>query len=330
MSRGTAYYTSFSRALHKYATNGFFARDLDADDFAFIEGIRERGYVACGSLGLPVPTQCTYSDDVNHRVGLEEETEFWKRPYPVDQVVVRRSGPVRPGSTRPTGMTPAAIRLHENRKLLAKERADEAQRLLDRQIEQIRRDIEWEKAQPDKKRTQLHRAPDKKPTRLHVDTPAEASAKACAKELRDEKQSRLRAKQMRAEAAAAIKLADVALAARRQNLQAQIMAIMRRAFPNPVTIEMLMASTQCQDMDFMVSCANELITAGALAQKPQEPAIQQEDNDALLLPIPDACELLHCTPQTLYKLRREGKIQILNGNVRVLKSSIDNLRWGVT
>jgi hypothetical protein len=142
----TTYYTSYSRALLSYANNGFFARDLDADDHAFIEGVRERGSIACGSLADPTPTQCTHSDDVIHRTSLLEEEEFWRLPYTVDTSIGRRFGPTRPPTARAPGTTPHAEQLRKNRELAAKALAEEHQRLVDRQIEQLRRDIEWERA----------------------------------------------------------------------------------------------------------------------------------------------------------------------------------------
>jgi hypothetical protein len=304
MSRATAYYTSYSRALHKYATNGFFARDLDADDFAFIEQIRERGYVACGSLALPAPTPCTNSDDVIHRVALLEEMQFWAQPYPVDKIVVRRSGPIaRP--QRASGVTPHAIQLRENRELIARARADEEQRLKDRQIEQLRRDVEWVKAAPKPAFGRVdgrHYVPQWK-----IDDAAEGRemrARSRAKRVRDETaetKRQLRARKIREEAEHTLQSVDATLARtelqraqkaheevvanrkavdaalagshvalqqnqRRQNVKAQIMTIMRAAFPRVVTLDALMTATRCTDQEFLISCADELIREGALGQ----------------------------------------------------------------
>ena len=144
----TAYYRSYNRALTKYVTNGFFARDLDADDFAFIERVRERGCVPCGSLAWPAATPCTHSDDVIHRVALIEEMEFWQQPYQVDLQVARRSGPVAPAPPRPVGMTPDGIKRKQNRDLKMAALAEEKRRAEEKQCEQLRRDIEWERAAP--------------------------------------------------------------------------------------------------------------------------------------------------------------------------------------
>jgi hypothetical protein len=145
-SRATTYYRSYNRALLKYVNNGFFARDLDADDVAFIEQIRERGCVPCGSLAHLAPTHCTHSDDVVHRSALIEEMDFWRSPYAVDKEIVRRSGPVLRKPRPLPGTTPHAEQLRKNRELLAAAQAEEHQRLVHKQIEQLLRDIEWERA----------------------------------------------------------------------------------------------------------------------------------------------------------------------------------------
>jgi len=46
-----AYRTNYSRALFQNVRSGFNAPDLDADDWAFIESVRERGYVSGCGLG---------------------------------------------------------------------------------------------------------------------------------------------------------------------------------------------------------------------------------------------------------------------------------------
>ena len=104
------YYRTYTRALRSYVNSGFFSRDLDADDVAFIERVRERGAVPCGSLAHPAPTPCTYSDDVIARTALIEEMEFWHQPYRVDHGVARRLGPTIRPPARPSGSTPEAER----------------------------------------------------------------------------------------------------------------------------------------------------------------------------------------------------------------------------
>ena len=86
------YYRTYNRALLRYVTSGFLARELDADDHAFLERVRERGAVACGSLGDPCSTDITYSDDVIHRRAVDEELGFWRSPWAVERGVERRVG----------------------------------------------------------------------------------------------------------------------------------------------------------------------------------------------------------------------------------------------
>ena len=147
-SKATTYYRSYNRALLKYVNNGFFARDLDADDFAFIERVRERGCVPCGSLAQLAPTSCTFSDNVISRVALIEEMDFWQQPYQVDHAVVRRPGPIIKQPPRPVGLTPDAIKRNERRAAMAAARDEEVRRAEEKQREQLRRDIEWERAAP--------------------------------------------------------------------------------------------------------------------------------------------------------------------------------------
>lgn len=74
------YRPPFLKHLHNLAISGFYARDLDADDHAFLEYVRERG-IANGDL----PRTCTV---------LVEELDFWSFPYSIDRAVSRRAGPV--------------------------------------------------------------------------------------------------------------------------------------------------------------------------------------------------------------------------------------------
>jgi hypothetical protein len=82
------YRTSYSRAITHAIGSGFYARDLDADDVAFIERVRETGCIACGSLADVVPTYVTDLDYRSHR--LIEELDFWHFPYAIDPSVERR------------------------------------------------------------------------------------------------------------------------------------------------------------------------------------------------------------------------------------------------
>jgi excisionase family DNA binding protein len=57
-------------------------------------------------------------------------------------------------------------------------------------------------------------------------------------------------------------------------------------------------------------------------------AKQDDAQEELLLTVPEACELLRCSRATLYKLRNEGRIEMLkfgHRTSRVVKRSIDKL-----
>src|SRR4051794_3252650 len=85
------YTPHFARHLHNLAISGFYARELDADDIDFIEGVRRRG-IANGTL------------ESTNRV-LLEELEYWHLPYAIDWSIARKHGPV---ATRGQGETAEA------------------------------------------------------------------------------------------------------------------------------------------------------------------------------------------------------------------------------
>jgi hypothetical protein len=76
----TFYRPTFYRHLHNLTINGFYARELDADDHAFLERVKVRG-IANGDLP-------------NVNTVLVEELDFWHLPYTVDRSIKRRAGPV--------------------------------------------------------------------------------------------------------------------------------------------------------------------------------------------------------------------------------------------
>ena len=55
-------------------------------------------------------------------------------------------------------------------------------------------------------------------------------------------------------------------------LKDRILAVMQNTFPRLVTLEAMMKATGCNDKDFMIRCADELIREGRLAQKTGEAA----------------------------------------------------------
>ena len=74
------YTKTFDRALTKYVNNGFFSRYLDADDYAFLEHVRE-----CGVANGQEPYTSGF---------LIEELDYWHFPYAVDYSAFRRHGPI--------------------------------------------------------------------------------------------------------------------------------------------------------------------------------------------------------------------------------------------
>jgi len=137
MSWATTYTPGFLRHVNHLVINGFYARDLDADDFAFIERVRERG-IANGDL------PCT-------NTVLVEELDFWHLPYAIARNIERRAGPVE----RPT----EAPERRELRELRSKEwharRALRAQQKEMEAAELERERQEWERANETRKRREL-------------------------------------------------------------------------------------------------------------------------------------------------------------------------------
>jgi len=136
------YYRTFNRALLKYVNNGFFSRDLDADDHAFIEKVREHGTCDCGSLVSAVPSGLSYGYVTTSSL-LFEEIEYWRKPFvgePYHRVPVPRL-PEPP-----------------QRRLARIERRKRDRELMAAELEGARR--EWEAQQQERKRNQHKRLMD--------------------------------------------------------------------------------------------------------------------------------------------------------------------------
>jgi hypothetical protein len=73
------YRTTYGRAIHAAIINGFWERDIDADDLEFLEYVRKSGS-ANGSFPRASAV-------------LLEELEFWHLPYSIAPGIERRSGP---------------------------------------------------------------------------------------------------------------------------------------------------------------------------------------------------------------------------------------------
>lgn len=239
--RPDVYYRSYSRALISYANSGFFSRDLDADDVAFIEQVRESGRLRCGSLANLAPTDCTYSDDVISRVALIEEMEFWHLPYQIDQRIPRRQGPVIRPKPTPAGSTPAAIGRRERRELLEAARAAAFAEAAAKQAELLRRDIEWENAAPLPfgKVEGRHYVPqwkvDEQRRRGKVD-----------RYQRDRSINRRRSTERRD-------------AVSQGTLKERIVSKLNEIFPQTISIDRLMTVIGCDDKQLMIQAVNEII-----------------------------------------------------------------------
>jgi hypothetical protein len=168
--RPDLYTPTFRRALFSYVNNGFFARGLDADDIAFIEGVRERGSIACGTLGQLEPNA------VAHGPVLAEELDFWENRWGVEPEVERVFAQPRWQSTYHSHdeylkavARRRALREHEKKisaeELAREQRAwNEQQKQLakerdQRQMRMAQADIEWEKAHPTKVKNYKNLAP---------------------------------------------------------------------------------------------------------------------------------------------------------------------------
>jgi hypothetical protein len=168
----TTYRPKFQRHLWSLAVNGFYARDLDADDFALLEQIRECGNVACGSLGDLDVTPALYNFENRPRSGrvLDEELSFWNAPWAVELGVPRRVGtgriapqldPVlqakwaaraakRKADRDAAKMQREQMHVEAMTAWKAKRRAMEYERQ-QRMLQTMLSDIEWEQAAPSNK-----------------------------------------------------------------------------------------------------------------------------------------------------------------------------------
>jgi hypothetical protein len=131
------YRPSFERHRHSLVINGFYTRELDADDFAFLEYVKRRG-VANGSLP-------------SSNVVLLEELQFWHLPYTV-----------MPRVERQIGRAPRLVDHDDYRAMKrAKRDAWHAQRLIREQQKAIaaaeleREQREWDEAQQKRKAREL-------------------------------------------------------------------------------------------------------------------------------------------------------------------------------
>lgn len=91
-----AYRPHFARHLHNLAISGFYARDLDADDHAFLEYVRCHGSANGTLVGVDSVTL--------------EEMEFWQHPYTVEPGVIRKAAGVITSSGEPETLETRRLR----------------------------------------------------------------------------------------------------------------------------------------------------------------------------------------------------------------------------
>lgn len=205
------YYTpKFQRHLHHLVINGFYARDLDADDFAFIESVRTHGNVGAGSIGGEFYTDHTHGD---------EELEWWRLHFAVERGAVRRCGPYETRAEKQARRAQAAALLRmaqaKRREKIEQDRAtaaaelaaaqkewDEQQEKLAQERERRLRlakqaDLEWEAAENEKKQNLIRQLVQ------NTKTPSEPKPRHYMPEWKLEEQRRQIARNAKAERRAA-------------------------------------------------------------------------------------------------------------------------------
>jgi hypothetical protein len=142
--------------MYSYVNNGFFARDLDADDWEFIERLRERGSIAVGIVGDWAPDG-SFGYGQNQGYAFEEEREFWENPWPVERYTVNRTAVVRPllYAEKPEVVRARKEKRARDKALLATtlkaEREEWNRQQKERQLHQLQAvidDHEWDRAAP--------------------------------------------------------------------------------------------------------------------------------------------------------------------------------------
>lgn len=142
------YKPPFLKHLHNLVVNGFYARELDADDHAFLEYVKTRG-LANGSLP-------------GSNVVLLEELEFWHLPYSIAPGIERRVGrrprPVEASETaemrkQRSNAWHARRIIRENEKAIAevelqRERREWEKAQQQRKVRELISDAEWEASAP--------------------------------------------------------------------------------------------------------------------------------------------------------------------------------------
>lgn len=282
----------FLKHLHNLVINGFYARDVDADDLEFLEYVRHRGS-ANGSL----PS----SESV-----LLEELEFWNLPYAVAPDIERRVGPKpRPVMTaEQRAMQQARVSLWHARRAIAKhERAiadlelkreqEEWQKKNEkRKLRELLSDAEWDAAAPRKASfgttVGRHHVPqwklDENQAVIDAETKARKKAAAVAKakheteQVREAAKKALEAVEKHNEEIAKARETIAGATKMQQELNAQpplppinemkpkILRLMKGDLSHVWTIDKVIRLIGCDDREFVRQCIRELIMEGSVTQ----------------------------------------------------------------
>ena len=279
------YRRSFSRHLHSLVVNGFYAPDLDADDHAFLEQVRERG-TANGTL----PGSNTV---------LIEELEFWHVPYAVDNSVARRAGPPSPRVFEtPEEHEARKARWRAQREIREQEKAIAAAEMErercewqaaqeTRKLRALMADAEWEAAAPRKRKFGKVRGRHYVPQWKFDDQREAVIARATTDEsmralklfklaeerLKEERKKagleQARRRRVIEEARETVRVLDRLVTPPvydAHSLKRQILTLVRSTGMTSLvwTHETLMRSTGCYDREFLETCLNEMMRDGLL------------------------------------------------------------------
>ena len=268
------HHSPFHKHLHSLVINGFFTRDLDADDHAFLEQVRTRG-IANGELPR------------SEWVSIEE-LEFWHMPYPVQPGIARKHGPIdRTAETDERRQAReiraaywrarAAVR-DQDKKIAAAELERERREYREAQRQRLQHqavsDYEWEAADPKNRRfgtvVERHYVPqwkiDEDIKLQHEEREArEAQAAEHLQQQRLREREALAFAQQQAEARRADFLKKMAQhRLDPNNLSRALLEVMRQNRRVPWTIKMLARATGCDNAEAIRTCLINLKERGYL------------------------------------------------------------------
>lgn len=277
----------FVKHLHNLAISGFYARDLDADDHAFLERVRERGCVDCGSLAWPCSTTCSYSDQlIGHTVPSDEQVfrpmeqsrdaasdaEFARLCR--EELEARRSMAERQAAAaerRAQKKAEKAARAEQLRAKAAKRAADKAAR----EAELERERAAWLAEQERLERERRNRLAQAKQADIEWEKSRREQERQTKREAVRRHNEQLMAAQKECEpgTCAASTCCPIGVCQRLNNALTRLenerqikhrILMYVRGSHQAWTLEMLSRVTACEDLAFVERCCNELVASGAL------------------------------------------------------------------